>query len=260
MKRPLWSARLASLALVCCVGRSAVAETLPSHFVSSDQCMSRECTCADGPMMEVFLQNQQNARNAWISVRSEIFTATGPQSMDDAVKLFYKRFPGDSRVNAQFMTCNGYDPNVNTLNKIAGTASVGNAALDPCFCDAFCKGIIDATVDHELTHGPTLLAGFAGMLQYKVVCKTGVLPDSFCNALDPAILADSEIISYTVGNHTLSNAIEELRDRDPQNPQMACTWEPLPAASTNQLPPVQPSGFWDRVKMLADRFLYGNAP
>src|SRR5690606_28525200 len=34
-------------------------EGIPPHFVDSDECMSRDCTCADTPMMEVFLNNQR---------------------------------------------------------------------------------------------------------------------------------------------------------------------------------------------------------
>ncbi len=258
MRASLTAAAAAALLVLCAVG-PARAEDLPSHFVPADECMSRDCTCEDVPMMEVFLRNQQTARDAWISVRQDLFTSTGPQSIEEAVKLFYSRFPGDPRVGAQFMTCDGYDPDVNSLNKIAGTASLGDAALDPCFCNAFCKGIIDATVNHELTHGPTLLAGFASMLQYKVICATGALPDSFCNSIDPAVLVDSEIISYTVGNRTLASAIDDVKDSDPQNPEMACTWEPLPEASPSQLPPAEPGGFWARVRTLAERFLHGKS-
>lgn len=229
--------------------------------------MSDECTCADAPMMEVFLKNQVKARDAWVSVRADLFTDNGPQSMEEAKALFESRFMGDSRVSTQFMSCTGYDPNVNSLQQIAAVPGIGEASLDPCFCDAFCKDIIDATVDHELTHGPTLIAGFANVVTFKVGCKAGVLPDSFCNALDPMILTDSEIISYTVGNDSLSDSIEDLNESDPADPEMECTWEPLPdappAPGARVLPPVTgaappaPAGLWDRFTLLLDRFVNG---
>lgn len=233
-------------------------EGIPPHFVDSDECMSRDCTCADTPMMEVFLNNQRNAREAWKSVREAILMPGGPQSMEEAVALFNSRFSGDPRVSAQFMSCDGYDPNVNSLSKIAGVPGIGQAALDPCFCNAFCKDIVEATVNHELTHAPTLLMGFANVAHFKVACKAGVLPDGFCNTLDPLILADSELISYSVGNATLDNAIDRLRERDPENPEMECTWKPLPPApSSSQQAEPAPEGFWARLQLLAQRFWSG---
>jgi len=262
--RPVLTALLPCLMFAAPAGAQ---EEIPGHFVPSEECMSDECTCEDAPMMEVFLANQQRARDAWISVRLDVFSDGGPQSMPDAVKLFEKRFAGDPRVGTQFMSCEGYDSDINSLKKIAGVPSLGNASLDPCFCNAFCKDIVDATVTHELTHGPTLLAGFASVLQFKVACKAGALPDSFCNALDPKILADSEVISYTVGNAQLDESIEDLYEDDPE---MDCTWDPLPdfvppEPEPNLLPPVpgaelpvQPSdGLWARFTLLVDRFVNG---
>lgn len=267
--------RPASAALLASMACAALANAQnPEDFVPSDECMSDECKCEDAPMMEVFLRNQENARDAWQSVRDDLFTEGGPQSMEEAKDLFESRFDGDDRVGLQFMSCTGYDAEKNSLTQIAAVPGLGQATLDPCFCDAFCKDIIDATVTHELTHGPTLLAGFANVIQWKVACKTGVLPDSFCNALDPMILADSEIISYTIGNSSLSDSIEDLQESDPADPEMECTWDPLPEEDTppdpepNMLPPVPgakaparaPAGLWNRFTLLVDRFVNGAAP
>ena len=254
----------------CTCAASASAQT--EHFVPSDECMSDECTCEDAPMMEVYLRNQETARDAWVSVRDDLFTEDGPQSMEEAKALFEQRFgKGDSRVNTQFMSCAGYDPNINSLKQVAAVPGVGEATLDPCLCDAFCKDIIDATIDHEFTHGPTLLGGFANVIHFKAACKAGVLPDSFCNGLDPMILADSEVASYTVGNYSLSESIEDLYESDPAAPEMKCTWEPLPgpppSPSPRVLPPMPgadapapvPAGLWERITLLADRFLNGAA-
>lgn len=264
--RRLRAAGAALLASFTCAALAGAQST--EHFVPSEECMSDECTCADAPMMEVYLRNQQKARDIWIGVREDLFTETGPQSMEEAKDLFEMRFMGDSRVSKQFMSCTGYDANVNSLKQIAAVPGVGQASLDPCFCDAFCKDIIDATVIHELTHGPTLLAGFANVINFKVGCKAGVLPDSFCNSLDPMILADSEIISYTVGNASLAEDIEDLHESDPADPEMECTWEPLPETppagsrvlppeAGAQLPAPVPAGLWDRFTLLVDRFLSG---
>lgn len=93
------------LASLACATLATAQST--EHFVPSDECMSDECTCADAPMMEVYLRNQQTARDTWISVREDLFTETGPQSMEEAKDLFEARFMGDSRVNKQFMSCTG---------------------------------------------------------------------------------------------------------------------------------------------------------
>jgi len=269
--RRLGPSLAALLASMACAALASAQN--PEDFVPSDECMSDECKCEDAPMMEVFLRNQENARDIWIGVRAELFSEGGPQSMEEAKALFESRFMGDDRVSRQFMSCTGYDAEKNSLKQIAAVPSLGAATLDPCFCDAFCKDIIDATVTHELTHGPTLLAGFANVLQWKVACKAGVLPDSFCNSLDPMILADSEIISYTMGNNSLSNSIEDLQESDPADPEMECTWDPLPEEAPpepepNVLPPVPgakgpaapPSGLWNRFTLLVDRFINGRTP
>lgn len=263
--------RVALLPLLVALSFAAPVAAQTEHFVPAEECMSDDCTCADAPMMEVFLRNQQQARDIWVSVREDLFTETGPQSMDEAKALFESRFKGDSRISSQFMSCTGYDPNVNSLTQIAAVPGLGEATLDPCFCDAFCKDVIDATVDHELTHGPTLLAGFANVITFQVGCKAGVLPDTFCNSLDPMILADSEIISYTIGNASLSSSIEDLYESDPANPEMQCTWEPLPEtppAGTRSgatpvpgagLPAAAPAGIWERFTLLVERFVNGAA-
>lgn len=266
--------RAAFTALVATLACAALASAQnPENFVPSDECKSDECTCEDAPMMEVFLKNQENARDAWQSVRDDLFTEGGPQSMEEARALFESRFNGDDRVGLQFMSCEGYDAEKNSLKQIAAVPSLGQATLDPCFCDAFCQDIIDATVTHELTHGPTLLAGFADVLHWKVACKTGVLSDTFCNSLDPMILANSEISSYTLGNYSLSESIEDLQESDPADPEMECTWDPLPDEAPpepepNILPPIPgakapaaaPSGLWNRFTLLVDRFINGATP
>jgi hypothetical protein len=240
---------------------SARAEGIPAHFVESSKCTSRPCTCDDIPMMDAFLQSQKDAHSAWFDVRGEIFTSGGPQTIEDAVKSFQSKYSGDPRVADQFKMCAGYDPTVNKLSKIAGVSSSGGAMLDPCFCDAFCQDIVDSTVAHEIMHVPTNIAGVVGKAQLFAGCKLGVLPDRLCNALMPLTLVDSELAAHEVGIASLTIDLELLKAEDPAMPEMACTWQPLPAAVTTSLSPrvLEPAklGVLDRVVLLFKRIVWG---
>jgi hypothetical protein len=250
-----------ALALGGLIALSAVAraQEVPSHFVPADDCMSRPCVCDDIPMIETFLQNQKDARDAWLDVRGEIFSSTGPQSVEEAVASFQSKYSGDPSVTAQFMMCPGYDPAVNKASKIAGVSSSGGAMLDPCFCAAFCQDIVDSTAAHERMHVPTNIAGVVGKAQFLVACKVGALPDRVCNALMPLILADSEIASYQVGISLLESDLNDLRASDPDMPEMACTWEPpVPEQQAAAVP--AEAGFFERVALLLERILFGKEP
>jgi hypothetical protein len=242
------------LALVTSAGSARAGDL--DGFVSPDKCTSRPCTCADVPMMEIFQANQVRGRDAWKSVRADLFSTTGPQSTQDAIALFGSRFKGDPRVATQFMSCTGYDATKNNLNKIAGVAGIGQAVLDPCFCNAFCQDIVDATVIHELTHGPTIIINVLNQANFRVACKTGLMPDSLCNSLDSAALADSEIVSYGMGISSLQSSIERIRKSDPAKPEMECTWTPLPPMA-KRAPTPAPESFMARVKLLVQRFIHG---
>lgn len=251
--------RLGAFLTASSVALSAHAETVPAHFVPASECKSRECQCADAPMIERFIRNQKNARDVWRQVLGQVGTDTGPMSGSEARQMFQDNFSGDPLVSAQFMTCNGYDATKNTLSQIAGVPSFGAAALDPCFCNAFCQDIVDATVNHELAHTPTILLAFREDAPYVAACKTGLLPDTFCNSLEPSQLAQSEIASYSVGILSLQSDLDDIQAAAPENPAVECTWDPLPDAGARLAPPPAPSGFFERVLLLADRVLHGAA-
>jgi hypothetical protein len=251
--------RVSALLIASSFALSAHAEKVPDHFVPASECKSRPCECSDAPMIERFIRNQKNARSVWVQVAEQIGTDTGPMSGTEARQLFEDNFSGDSWINAQFMTCAGYDEKKNSLKQIAGVPSFGAAALDPCFCNAFCQDIVDSTVNHELAHTPTVLLAFREDAAYVAACKTGLLPDTFCNSLEPGQLAQSEIASYTVGILSLQSDLSDIQQAAPENPAVECTWDPLPDAGARLAPAPVPSGFFERVKLLADRVIYGSA-
>jgi hypothetical protein len=242
-----------ALTLQCVIAR---AEGVPSWFVPEDKCMSRDCTCDDMPMIDAFRDNQQNARDAWMSVKNDIGKQDGPKSLGDAVKLFQSRFMGDPRIVDQFETCSTFDASKNNANKIAGVTGLGQAALDPCFCETFCKDIVQSTIDHEKMHVPTLILGTLNKAEMIAACKLGIAPDVLCTALDPWTLADSELASHDAGLATLDAA----RSRIPSESDVDCTWEPLPAAPQTQRAVPAPSGFMARLRSIIDRILHGAAP
>ncbi|MCB9682369.1 MAG: hypothetical protein H6733_12955 [Alphaproteobacteria bacterium] len=253
MRTLLWPA----LALVPLV---AHAEDLPSHFVSADDCHPRECTCADGPMVELFLSDQTAARDAWIAVRVDIMSPGGPATPADAIADFQGRFAGDSRIADQFRSCTGYDPAVNKLTKIAGVSGIGQARLDPCFCDAFCADIVSSTVSHELMHVPTVIAGVVGRGDMLVACKVGILSGAMCDALLPLALADSEIAAHQVGVVVLDNAVDDIHDLDPDGdgPRTRCTWDAL-TPQTDSAGLDVPDDLGERAWTLWDRIVHGSA-
>lgn len=237
----------------------ALAEGVPSHFVSSDECTSRPCTCDDIPIMDAFLQSQKDAKTAWSLVQAEIFTPDGPQSLADTVSSFQSKYMGDPNVAAQFKMCADYDPSVNKLTKVAGVSSSGGAMLDPCFCNAFCQDIVDSTVMHERMHVPTQLLGFGNKLSFFAACKVGALPDRVCNALEPLNLAESELVSHEAGILSLQSDLDDLLASDPSMPEMACTWAPLvPPEMASVVPEVK--GFFARVALLVQRIVWGTEP
>jgi len=252
------SAALVGTLGVCCA-LPALAEDLPSNFVTADMCMSRPCTCADIPFVEVFLQNQKDARAAFESIYPEIWMTGGPSNVSDVQRAFAARFPGDPRVLAQYKTCPGYDPSVNSA-KFAGVDNSGTAKIDECACAAFCQDIVDATIAHERTHPPTLIIGFLARLPGHTACKVGALPDSMCDMLTPIELVESEIAAYTVGINVLESDLNDLKAEDPSMPEMACTWQPLPSATASAaplLPEQTPQGLFDRIVMLLERIIWG---
>lgn len=254
MSKPLAIA----LALMCC-GPSAPAEEVPSWFVAPAQCPSRPCECKDLLMMEKFRDNQITARDAWRSVDQDLRAGTGPTTQQGARDLFRTYFgPGDPDVAAQFRSCPGYDPARNSLNKIAGVGSSGQPLLDPCFCAAFCKDIVDSTILHEKAHVPTIIVFFVGSLPLMARCRLELVPPRLCTVIEPMMLTSTEILSHQAGISSLDSSIEKLRASDPSNPGVPCpTTQSMTKSATPRLPAPAPSSLTERVEILFARIVRG---
>ena len=262
MNRVVLTAAVLATLLACL---PAHAEDVPAHFVPEEMCASRDCTCDDIPMMEAFQANQIAGRDAWMSVKTDILTPTGPSSGPQAIALFKKRFAGDPRIIAQFKSCSGYDATKNDVSKVAGVSPLGKATVDPCFCNAFCKDIVDSTIAHERMHVPTIIAGVVGSGDMLVACKIGVVSGRVCDALEPFTLAQSELASYGAGIAYLDARLRMLQESDPMMPDVACTWEPLAQQSqepqqAKAAPVPAPAGFFARVELLLRRIFGGESP
>jgi hypothetical protein len=241
------------------VTRPAAAQGVPSWFVPEDMCGLHDCMCSDIPMMQSFLDNQKNAQAAWQSIRSDILAGTGPRSDTAAKALFKQRFPGDPDVVAQFESCQNYDPNKNSVDKVAGVSPLGAPMLDPCFCDAFCSDIVESTIAHERMHVPTIILGALSKGDYMIACGLGVASGYLCDIVLPLILTDSEILSYDAGISALDASLTKLKEYDPSNPSMACTWECIAPPPTPAQDKAVPQGFWQRVSLLFERVLHGSS-
>lgn len=237
-----------------------------ADFVSPSDCeaLSRPCECADLPMMDLFARDQQKALDAWKDTKDAILTPGGPATQAAAKDDFDSRFEGDSRILDQFQSCPDFDPAVNDPTKIAGVdPGRGGAVLDPCFCKTFCVDIIDATAAHERTHFAFGLVALTELISVTAACKAGLFEDGFCATLDAQLLADSELAAHTVGVNSLKDSIKKLDTTDPDTLQMACSWEPLPPEPPQQPSPAPaqaPAGFWQRLQVLANRFVHGASP
>jgi hypothetical protein len=232
-----------------------VAPAAKAEMVSGGECLEKthDCTCADAQYMELSLRNQEKALEAWQQTQMQI--ALGQAStFEEARALFAMNFDSDPRVLEPLSECTDLD-----TGKVAGTSILGGGAeLNDCFCENVCKDIVDATITHERTHVAFNLLGISYIINVGVGCKADLLPADFCNASNALLLSESEIQAHTRGNDVLRDRLNELRMKDPEHPEMECTWEPLPAAQSPAPPPPQaPAGFFERVKMLAGRVFGG---
>jgi hypothetical protein len=225
-------------------------------MVSADDCraLTRDCTCADGAYMSMYLDNQKAALAAWEDTQSDILGGAA-KSFEDARNLFNSKFPGDPRVLEPFAACPNFDP-----KKIAGNSMLGGGAeLDDCFCKNVCRDIVEATIAHERTHVAFNLLGIVYIIDVGTACGLGLVDPGFCAVSDAVLLSESEIRAHEVGNQVLQDAVDNLHD--PSTPDMACTWDPLPAPAAREIPPPPaPSGFFARMVALGARFLHGATP
>jgi hypothetical protein len=233
----------------------ASASTADARMIPGSECqeLSKPCTCADAPYMEVSLHNQETALKAWETTRNDIAVDGGASTFEDARAKFAKNFVGDPRVFAPLTLCKDF-----VDSKVAGTDFWGDGAeLEDCFCSNVCRDIVDATIAHERTHVAVNLLGIDYMIGVGLGCAAGSFPQQFCDTSNALLLSESEVLAHSVGNSLLSSRLNDLQASDPENPEMECTWEPLPLEHSPPPPQQAPQGFFERVQMLAQRFLYG---
>jgi hypothetical protein len=242
LKLVLAASAIVSYALV------AHADDVPAWFVPAEQCTSKPCECVDLPTMKAFLADQTRARGVWETVRGEINAPGGPRTSAAARARFNTLFgAGSADIATKFTSCPGYDPTKNSLTKIAGVNASGVSVFDPCFCGAFCKDILDATLAHEKMHvksGVFLTVGAMHMLAF---CKVYSHPE--CAKMEPLFLAASEVVSHDAGVVALDQGIRKLLEATED-----CTTD------GGARSPAVPSGLGTRVQSLFSRFVNGAPP
>jgi hypothetical protein len=262
--KPLKLSIALGLAALCGSATPARADTAPEAFLKPSECLklSPPCKCSDAPMMEMFLNDQRKALSSWEDTKDAILTPGGPETQKEAIADFHSRFDpqADPRVEEQFLKCPTINMGKHNPGKIAGVSiNKGGAALDDCFCQTFCQDIVEATATHENIHFGFGFVAIGELISVISACVTLDLPAGFCDTLDAQMLADSEIFAHKGGISSLADSLSDLRASDPDNPDMECTWEPLPPVAMRHVapPPTPPAGFWERVEMLASRFIHG---
>lgn len=252
--------RLGWVALL--LGLSA-SSTAHAEYVDGDVCLERthDCTCADAPYMEISLRNQEVALETWNETTEEI-TLGAASTAEEARALFLKKFKpkADPRVVEGLSECTELD-----ATKIAGPSILGGGAeLDSCFCNVVCKDIVESTIAHERMHVAFNLVGIGYIIGAGSACAAGSLPEDFCAVHNAFLIAESEIYAHEAGNDLLRERLDNLRKMDPAAPEMECTWEPLPLPHSDpeparrlQPPPNLPQSFFERLQLLASRFIKG---
>jgi hypothetical protein len=242
---------------------AALADSSPDFFVPPDQCRmtSPECKCADAPFLELFLKDRNRALDGWDAAADGLDADGGPRTQPALVAEFFKHYKADQRIIDQFTACPDFDANGSSTAKFAGISlSRGGAVIDPCFCQQFCSEIIDAVAAHEDRHFAFTLEALVDLMTSSMACKLGSLDQSYCDSIDARLLARSEQYAYAVETESLGQSLDALQASDPDQPDMECTWEPLPdmAARLMAPRPPAPAGLWQRVQVLADRFWNGS--
>lgn len=237
----------------------AQADTAPDFFVPPEECsmLSPECKCSDAPMLELLTRDRNRALNAWDDVADMLTESSLDQR--GAISEFFERYKADQRIIDQFAACPDFATNGSSLSKFAGISLTrGGAMIDPCFCQQFCDGITKAVAAHEDRHFAFTLEALVDLMTSSVACKLGTLDQAYCDSIDTHLLVRSEQYAYAVEVDALYESLDELRQSDPDAPEMECTWEPLPAATTRVEPmPAPPPGLWGRLQMLGSRLLHG---
>jgi hypothetical protein len=226
-----------------------------AKMVSGGDCrdLSHDCTCDDGAYLEVFLANQRDALAAWEDTQSDIIGGAAG-TFEEARALFEQKFPGDPRVLSHLTACPDLNP-----KKVAGVSILGGGAeLDDCFCKNVCKDIVESTISHERTHVAFNLLGISYIIGVGTACSADLTDPDFCKVSNALLLSESEIQAHRIGVETLQESLSTLKD--PESPEMECTWEPLPDAPPPEAEAAAepaPEGFLPRVRALLVRFVHG---
>jgi hypothetical protein len=248
-------ARLRGLpALVAVLGATALGQ---AKMVSGGDCLdlTSPCTCEDAPYFEVFTANQEKALEVWRDTQSEIIGGAA-SSFDDAKALFDMNFKdkADPRVLEPLMLCPDLKP-----NHIAGTSILGGGAeLDDCFCKNVCQDIVESIIAHERTHVAFNIMGISYIIGVGTACAADLTDPDFCKVSNALLLSESEIQAHQIGNKMLREGLDKLQN--PEDPEMECTWEPLPEPEPEPEPtPEMPEGFLPRLGALFERFVHGSS-
>jgi hypothetical protein len=242
--------------LLASPGATAPEDEIPDHFAPESVCMdlSRDCECADLPMMDAFLDNQVAAKNKWAELRSQT-QSTGSPSTHAGTRKAFGEFVGDPAITAQFATCDDFDAGKNKASHVAGgSLLLGQALLDPCFCKTFCRDIVASTIAHEHAHLLFNLGAIGIYSSIGVACKSGLVGSPLCGPLDALALEGSELYAYGKGIEALEESIAELAL---EYPEMDCTSEEMVEEEDPPFEPESPEGFWDRVELLGRQFVEG---
>jgi hypothetical protein len=254
--------------IVLSVAPASRADTVPDFFVGADACrkLSRECTCADAPLLELLLKDKERALDAWDETADAIDAeGSAIKTNADARNDFVSRFQGDSRIGAQFLACPSYSDISEKMgrspSRVAGVSLFGGGgALDPCYCEQFCLDAVDATIAHENDHFLFAFEVIMEGLTANSACLVGQLDQSYCDSLGAHQQARTEQSAHVISINHLSDALTRLRSADPEHPDMECTWEPLPDMDPAPAPDMpEHASLWQRVELLVTRFVRGQA-
>ena len=263
-----WLAGALGLCAILTQSSAGRADTVPDFFVDGDACrkLSRECTCADAPMIQLLLRDKRKALDAWDAVADSIDEPGGPSTNEDARNAFVGSFQGDPRIGDQFLACPSYDEvsakQGRSPSRIAGVSLTGGGgALDPCYCQQFCLDAVNATIAHEDDH---FRFGFEAILEVmtaKSACLIGALDQTYCDKLGARQQARTEQYAHVISIDHLSDSVSKLaQSQDDEHPDMACTWEPLPDLPPSDEPdPKEHASLWQRLELLVSRFVHGQA-
>jgi hypothetical protein len=235
--RIAWSLVGASL-LALAPGPRAHAQLVPAS-----QCNPPPCGCNDMKMLERALKASNDSLAAWESVLAQFSTPNPPKTMEEARAAFDAVNPADAFLLAQMQTqC----PTFNG-GKVGGVDSEGNTMYLPCFCQAFCKDIVEATGAHEQQHHKNMVD--LALHQITVVLGGALMGESV--PYNASVITLSEIDAHQAGSDYLRSKMASFMSQN-----ALCTWTPLAAPVPASKTPI-PETLADRIRALYHRIVDG---